>query len=79
MNPIDEIVQEAKQEKDATYFCMIEACSGSEKSLCAIDCFVRNPDECMYFLFIPSTQENRQAIYEHVASITNSDKQSHRL
>ena len=70
MNPIDQIVQEAKKVKDATFVCMIEACSGSGKSLCAIDYFIRNRHQCMYFLFIPSARESRQMIYEHVSSIT---------
>ncbi|EKX32955.1 hypothetical protein GUITHDRAFT_120867 [Guillardia theta CCMP2712] len=72
MNPIDRIVLEANQARDATFLCMIEACSGSGKSLCAVDYFVRNPDESIYFLFIPTAHGYRQRKYEeHVESISN--------
>ena len=71
MNPIDVIAREARRVKDAVYLCMIEACSGSGKSLCAADFFVRNSKDCMYFLFNPSQQVSKQSIYQCVTSITN--------
>ena len=33
--------------------------------LCAVEYFVRDPYQCMHFLFISSTQANRQTIHEH--------------
>ncbi|EKX40343.1 hypothetical protein GUITHDRAFT_113579 [Guillardia theta CCMP2712] len=49
-NPIDKVVANATQEAGIVT-CMIEACSGSGKSLCAADYFVRNPKTSLYCLF----------------------------
>eukprot|EP00960_Hanusia_phi_P001773 50887-Hanusia_phi.AAC.1 len=42
-NPIDNLVQTARKNSTVPHACVIEACSGSGKSLCAADYFVRNP------------------------------------
>jgi len=71
LNPIDALVQHGNDVTATTHLCVIEACSGSGKSLCAADFFVRNSDQCIYFLFNPSKKENKQNLYQNVSSITN--------
>ena len=71
LNPINTLVQDANDVTATTHLCVIEACSGSGKSLCAADYFVRNSDQCIYFLFNPSKNENKQNLYQNVSSITN--------
>ena len=50
LNPISMLVK-AKANAEESHFCLIEACSGSGKSLCAADHFDRNVDDSIYFLF----------------------------
>ena len=69
-NPIDRLVLNATGEIAHTHLCMIEACSGSGKSLCAADFFVRNSEDCIYFLFTPSRKDIEQIMYSEVASIS---------
>jgi len=71
MNPIDKLMQNATGETAAIRLCMIEACSGSGKSLCAADFFVRHSEESIYFLFHPSNPGMVQRMYSYVESITD--------
>lgn len=66
-NPIDKVVTDSADGAACTVSCMIEACSGSGKSLCAADYFVRNPKTSRYCLF-GYTQE--QELYLQVDSIS---------
>eukprot|EP00960_Hanusia_phi_P008632 245957-Hanusia_phi.AAC.1 len=69
-NPIDFVVeaQRRSEEQNASSFtCLMEACSGSGKSLSAAEYFVRNPDKCLYFLF---DFVHTQRLYQAVKDIT---------
>mmetsp|Transcript_43450 Transcript_43450/g.137395 ORF Transcript_43450/g.137395 Transcript_43450/m.137395 type:complete len:234 (-) Transcript_43450:1496-2197(-) len=68
LNPIDRVVSMSKTKDEGPYTCLLEACSGSGKSMCAVDYFVRNPDTCLYFLF---GHKHTQLIYQEVSEITN--------
>ncbi|EKX43170.1 hypothetical protein GUITHDRAFT_110897 [Guillardia theta CCMP2712] len=71
MNPIDKLMETEMEFTASTHLCMIEACSGSGKSLCAADFFVRHPEECIYFLFRPSNPDMVRLMYSYVESITD--------
>ena len=68
LNPIDRVVSMSKTKDEGPYTCLLEACSGSGKSMCAVDYFVRNPDTSLYFLF---GYKHTQLIYQEVSEITN--------
>ena len=72
-NPIDRIVNDMKaQVEREPHICLLEACSGSGKSLCAADFFVRNAGESIYFLLsvVQGNHDNMQSNYSEVEPIT---------
>ena len=72
LNPINKLVMKA-QGAEESYVCLVEACSGSGKSLCAADHFVRNVEDSILFLFNPVEGEqtyNVQPIYKSLQYIT---------
>jgi len=67
LNPIDKVVAAASNDNGVTVSCMIEACSGSGKSLCAADYFSRHPTTSLYFVF---EYVHEQEIYSRVQDLT---------
>ena len=72
LNPINKLVMKA-QGAEECYVCLVEACSGSGKSLFAADYFVRNVDDSILFLFNPVEGDQTyrvQPIYKSLQSVT---------
>uniref|UniRef100_A0A7S0EPN1 Uncharacterized protein n=1 Tax=Hanusia phi TaxID=3032 RepID=A0A7S0EPN1_9CRYP len=66
INPIDKIVSsKGKYTESKVFCCLVEACSGSGKSLCAVDFHLRHPQRSLYFLFRPPEGEAVQPLYKH--------------
>uniref|UniRef100_A0A7S0EQK1 Uncharacterized protein n=1 Tax=Hanusia phi TaxID=3032 RepID=A0A7S0EQK1_9CRYP len=76
-NPINrlkaffQVTTNGSANEEGPFCCMIEACSGSGKSLCAAEFYVRNPTQSLYFLFGHSFGATPQDLYQAVQPITD--------